>query len=402
MMRIAFLTPEFVTDYQDSGGLGNYLNRMSKLLLQKGHEPEIFVSSRLEPRLLTHDGIRVERIPPSTRGLPTRILRRICTFARLEYPFKVFLRAHRLAAAMERRHREAPFDVVQSADYHAVGLRVRRLKGRVHLVRCSSAGDLYNKIDGLNSKSERWRERLERLAIRRADKAYAPSQFVAKYFQHQHGIPVEVVRPPADLEVAPSIDRPCGLPERYFVHFGKLSRRKGTCWLGESLKLAFEEEPALRMVWVGKGNFRELSMLLAGLGQHRSKVQALYPLTKPELYGVLQRADAAVLPSLVDNLPNTVIECLMMGIPVIGTRGASIDELVQQDVTGELVAPGDVEGLAAAMVRVWKGQSKVQKGFSWLGGVAEEMRPDVAVENLLQLAQRCHKEGKFPWTTSST
>ena len=118
----------------------------------------------------------------------------------------------------------------------------------------------------------------------------------------------------------------------------------------------------------------------------------LYPLTKPELYAALRRADAAVLPSLVDNLPNTVIESLMMGIPVIGTNGASIDELVQQDVTGELVAPGDVEGLATAMVRVWKGQSKVRKGFSWRGGTADEMRPDSAIESLLRLAQESSKE----------
>jgi len=292
---------------------------------------------------------------------------------------------------MERRHREAPFDIVQSADYHAVGLRVRRLKGRVHVVRCSSAGDLYNEIDGFRSRSDQWRERLERETIRLADKAYAPSQFVAEHFKKRYGIQVEVVRPPANLEVAPSIDLPCGLPERFLVHFGQLSKRKGTHWLAKSLTRAFELEPALQMVWVGKCNFRELSPILASLGRHRAKVQVLYPLPKPQLYGVIQRADAAVLPSLVDNLPNTVIESLMMGIPVIGTRGASIDELVEEGVTGELVAPGDVEGLAAAMVRVWRGQSKVQKGFSWQGGIAEEMRPDTAVENLLTLADSCHK-----------
>ena len=145
------------------------------------------------------------------------------------------------------------------------------------------------------------------------------------------------------------------------------------------------------MVWVGKGTFKELSTLLAGLGRHRSKVQVLYPLTKPELYTALRRADAAVLPSLVDNLPNTVIESLMLGIPVIGTRGASIDELVEPGVTGELVAPGDVEGLANAMLRVWRGQSRFRKGFLWQDGIAEEMRPERAVENLLTLADSCHK-----------
>jgi glycosyltransferase involved in cell wall biosynthesis len=140
------------------------------------------------------------------------------------------------------------------------------------------------------------------------------------------------------------------------------------------------------MVWVGRGDFTEVGTLLSGLGRHRSKVQVLYPLPKPELYGVLQHADAAVLPSLVDNLPNTVIESLMMGIPVIGTRGASIDELVEQGVTGELVAPGDVEGLASTMVRVWRGQSSVRKGFAWRGGVVDEMQPERAIEKLLQMA----------------
>jgi glycosyltransferase involved in cell wall biosynthesis len=88
----------------------------------------------------------------------------------------------------------------------------------------------------------------------------------------------------------------------------------------------------------------------------------------------------------VDNLPNTVIESLMLGIPVIGTRGASIDELVEPGVTGQLVYPGNVDGLAAAMVEAWRGEGAVRKGFSWSGAVAAEMEPERAVRNLLCLA----------------
>jgi len=140
------------------------------------------------------------------------------------------------------------------------------------------------------------------------------------------------------------------------------------------------------MVWVGHGSFNEIESWLDNLGQHQSKLQVLYPLPKPELYAVLQRADATVLPSLVDNLPNTAIESLMLGVPVIGTRGASIDELVEEGVTGDLVAPGDVEGLASAMVKFWRGEGAVRKGFIWRGVIAEEMQPDIAIENLLHLA----------------
>jgi glycogen(starch) synthase len=385
-MRIAFLTSEYVTDYQDGGGLGNYLHRMVKVLVDQGHEPEVFVSSALEPRVLNHAGVRVERVPPRPSSLAMRGLRRVCDAAGLRFPAKLFLQARALAAALERRHGEDPFGIVQSADYMVVGLRVRRMKRRVHVIRCSSAADLYNEIDGHRSRDDRWREKLERAAIRRADKAYAPSRFIAEHFRNRHGIPVEVLRPPVRLETAPSPETTCGLPQRFLIHFGQLGRRKGTYWLGESLKCACNVEPDLRMVWVGRDYEDELGKMLAPLGSHRWKVQVLHPLPKAELYAVLQRADAAVLPSLVDNLPNTVIECLMLGIPVIGTQGASIDELVQPGVTGELVAPDDVDGLAATMVRVWRGQSAVRKGFKWRGDIVDEMCPAQAVERFLQLA----------------
>jgi glycosyltransferase involved in cell wall biosynthesis len=100
------------------------------------------------------------------------------------------------------------------------------------------------------------------------------------------------------------------------------------------------------------------------------------------MYAVLQRADAAVLPTQVDNLPNTVIESLMFGIPVLGSRGASVDELVEEGRTGHLIALGDVDGLAGTLVKMWRGESSVSKGFEWNSDIANEMRPQRAIANL--------------------
>jgi glycogen(starch) synthase len=383
---MAFITPEFVTDYRDGGGLGSYIHRMAKLLVEQGHEIEVFVSSKLEPQILIHDGIRVQRVAPLSGGLAVRVIKRICRAAGVATPFLLCAQAWALAAALERRRRVAPFDIVQSADYLAVGLFVRRAKGCVHLVRCSTAADLYNKIDGQNSSESKWREKLERMTIRHADKAYAPSWFIAEHFQTRHAIPVQVLRPPIGLEVTPSQEVPCGLPDRFLVHFGQFNRRKGTHWLAESLKRACEIEPTLSMVWIGRDYDNELGKIFANGGQHCAKIQVRHPMSKRDLYAVLQRADAAVLPSLVDNLPNTVIESLMLGIPVIGTRGASIDELVEHGITGELVAAEDVEGLAFAIVDMWRGRSPIEKGFTWRSGIVEEMKPAKAVENLLKMA----------------
>jgi glycogen synthase len=142
------------------------------------------------------------------------------------------------------------------------------------------------------------------------------------------------------------------------------------------------------MVWSGPvWDQQKLDYWRSLWGDRAKQVHITGPLSKSELYAVLQKADVAVLPSQIDNLPNTVIESLMFGIPVIGSRGASVDELVDEDQNGHLVDLGDADGLAKALVKMWRRNSPVLKGFEWNTAIAEEMRPERAVANLLALAR---------------
>ncbi len=389
-MRIAFITPEFITDCQDAGGLGNYLYRTAQLLIQQGHEVEIFVSSFLTPRHFNIERIQVHRVPPCPQQIWYRMMRRLVRMFPKGDHFlatrSLNTQAKALANALSRRHRQVPFDLVQSADYLAVGLAIRSLPGVPHVIRCSSATDLYHQADGKHSQLHKKLQKLEIQAIKNADRAYAPSNFVAAHYQKTHNLAISVIRPPLNIEVEPAMNPPCLLPERFMVHFGQLRLRKGTGWLAAALKQVFKQDLTFRMVWFGRSNPSELSDILADLNEHRDKIQILGSLQKPDVYAILKRAEAAVLPSLVDNLPNTAIESLMLGVPVIGTRGASIDELVEQDVTGELVEPGDIDELASAILKIWRGESKVRKGFKWQNKIAEEMQPKIAIQALLQLA----------------
>jgi glycosyltransferase involved in cell wall biosynthesis len=402
-MRIAFLTPEFPSEYSGGKGLGTYVYRMTLALIESGHEPEVFICSEQPSETLSYDGICVHRVgwrerlpfrrlvstagtsPPADAALVAIDKKNDMQFFRPAV--RLMFQAAALASALEHRQREAPFALVQSANYLATGLFVRRRQGRVHAVRCSSAADLYNEIDGNTSNIERLHGYLERLAIRRADVAYAPSVYLAQYFARRHGINVKVIRPPKFSELQDPAQVPSiALPPRFLFHFGQLMRRKGTDLIAEALPLAWAAEPALTMVWSGQcSDSRSLHYWRSLWGARAAQVHMTGPLSKSDLYAVLRRAEAAVLPSQVDNLPNTVIESLMYGIPVVGSRGASIDELVQEGQTGHLVDIGDAKGLAEALVRIWRGESPVAKGFEWNAAIAEEMQPKHAVENLLSL-----------------
>jgi len=387
--RIAFLTSEFPTETPRGGGLASYLGRMTQALRDAGHEPEVFVLSAHEPGTLEHRGVRVQRVRRADRHPAVRVAWHALPklgLARFYPTLHLVSGALGLARALEARHVERPFDAVQSADYLAVGLCVRRRAGRPHLVRCSSASDLWASSDGDDRLVRRLEASLERVAIRRAEIAYAPSRFVAEHLSRRSKRVVRMLRPPAFLESKPAQEPPRGLPERFVMHVGKPLRAKGTHVLAAALPRVWERDPSFTLVVAGLARAALLAQYGELWGAHATRVIALGPLERPALYAALARAEASVQPSLADNLPNAAIESLLLGIPVVAFAGASLDELVEPGITGELVPMGDEAALAAALLRVWRGESSARKGFSWRGAIAQEMRPACAVRGLLDLA----------------
>jgi glycosyltransferase involved in cell wall biosynthesis len=67
---------------------------------------------------------------------------------------------------------------------------------------------------------------------------------------------------------------------------------------------------------------------------------------------IYSAADIYVTPTLMDNLPNIVMESMSCGTPVIGFEVGGVPEMVHDGVSGFLVPKGDVAGLRQAILRV--------------------------------------------------
>jgi glycosyltransferase involved in cell wall biosynthesis len=72
---------------------------------------------------------------------------------------------------------------------------------------------------------------------------------------------------------------------------------------------------------------------------------------------VYSAADLFVISSLQDNLPNTVLEAMACGTPVIGFAVGGIPDMVRPGKTGLLVPPSDVVALRAAIVQLLEDHS---------------------------------------------
>ena len=63
-------------------------------------------------------------------------------------------------------------------------------------------------------------------------------------------------------------------------------------------------------------------------------------------------ADVVAVPSRAETLPLTILEAFASAVPVVATRVGGVPELVRDGENGLLVEPGDVDGFAAALMRL--------------------------------------------------
>lgn len=91
---------------------------------------------------------------------------------------------------------------------------------------------------------------------------------------------------------------------------------------------------------------------------------------------VLRRADIYVFPSIQEGMPNTVLEAMACGLPVVACRIEGCEELVRHGETGLLTPPDDAPALAEAVERLLddaelrrrmgrEGRRVVEREYTW-------------------------------------
>lgn len=109
-----------------------------------------------------------------------------------------------------------------------------------------------------------------------------------------------------------------------------------------------ERAERARLVIVGDGPARDTCLaLLQGAGLAHL---AWLPGERHDIPDIMQALDVFVLPSRNEGISNTILEALASGLPVIATAVGGNLELVEDGVNGMLVTPGDVAGLAQALL----------------------------------------------------
>lgn len=132
------------------------------------------------------------------------------------------------------------------------------------------------------------------------------------------------------------------------------------CWVGnanpkkrhdlvvEAFARAFAGDPDARLVIHGRGGLGPgIRAELARQGVN-GQAEVVAPGDPAPTY---RRADVLILASDVEGTPNTVLEAMACGVPVVATAVGDVPELLRGG-SGVVVTPGDVDGLARALASV--------------------------------------------------
>jgi glycosyltransferase involved in cell wall biosynthesis len=146
-------------------------------------------------------------------------------------------------------------------------------------------------------------------------------------------------------------------PLRVLV-IGTLHEVKGQTHLIEACRQARSRGTDVHLVLVGDGPDRPALTAQVREARLDQVVSFSGAVAQPRVRELLAASDVLVVPSVPsadgrrEGLPVVIVEAMAVGVPVVASRLSGIPEIVRHEETGLLVAPGDADGLAAALVRI--------------------------------------------------
>lgn len=198
-------------------------------------------------------------------------------------------------------------------------------------------------------------------------------------FRHQsvttipNPINTHIFQPFLKSEARKRMHLPSGKRIILFVSQRVTDERKGMSYFIEAIEKMISADPTTKGTTV-----------IAIMGGHGEEIASQLPLQAYSLGYVsddkaivdaYNSADVFVLPSLEDNLPNTIMEAMACGVPCVGFNVGGIPEMIEHKKTGYVAKERDTDDLAA--------------GIRW---TLEPAQRQILSKNAVDKVQRCYSE----------
>lgn len=358
-MNICLVTNEYPPD-TGWGGIATYTQALARELVRIGERVHIVALTVKDDYVMDDKGVTVHWIRwPG--GIPYLLYKYVSFRLSLGRFHDVLLFSQRACEVVRRINEESPLDVIEAAECCSPGffafkdLDIPKKITRLHTP--------FFQVRRLNSMPENAvnsnRDYFEKHQTDMSTAVTSPTAALARIVEDKWGT--------KDINVIPNLFNLRNYTpdkevyngflkgEDYLLYFGRLEQRKGVHLLAEALEKVFDKSPKIKAAFVGGDTLYTGSsmkeLMLDILKEHTDRVVFLDNIPHASLYPIIERSRFVVLPSLWENFPYTCLEAMAFKKPVIATTGSGFSEIIQDNVSGFLVPPGDAASLERMILK---------------------------------------------------
>jgi glycosyltransferase involved in cell wall biosynthesis len=148
------------------------------------------------------------------------------------------------------------------------------------------------------------------------------------------------------------------------VFFARLTKMKGIEDLIKAVSKARDRKPEIKLCIIGSADgtyLNYLKMLIGNLNLNDNIVfKGFFP-TQKEMHNEVVKARISVLPTYNDTIPGTIVESMLLGVPVISYNTGGIPDLNKEEEHVILVEQGNIGQLANEIIKLLTNLNKQQE-----------------------------------------
>jgi len=307
MKHIVYLTSEYPKKGLNGGGIGSFVQFLSRNLLKKGFKVSVIgINSTFDTEIENDDEISIYRLAKSRWKLA-----------------KFYDHTNRILKKINELDKEVPVDIVEGSE---------------------------------------------------ADHYIAVSNYVGSQTQKylKFNFDYKTIYNSVDTDKF-SMSKPENIKKNTLLFVGTVCEKKGIRQLVQAMQLIQKEVPTIKLKIVGRdwkdkaGNSFTTYLKTYINEELKEAIEIVGPVPHTEVSSYIEKAHICVYPSHMEAMPIAWLEALAMGKTLVASDIAPGHEAVINGVTGLLVNPFDIKGLASSIVEVLN-----NKNFHIYGKAARE------------------------------
>ena len=329
--KIIFCTPEYITE-KNYGGLSIYIKKIKNLLNKKGIKTYIMVSSDRNQTIKDGKNI-IFKIKVHN------IFSKFLIF--LNKIFFFFYQSYLINNKLNQLNKIHNFELVHFSNFEYISLLNK--KTIPSICRLSSLEFLWNEDKDIGFINKVLRNFLEKTALKQVDLIISPSTYLKKKLKKEYGLKSKIVPQIIQNKKHVAIKN----KKKYILTFGAISRGKGSKTIVSKINNILSLNKSISYIWIGnvdkkdeKSNVDFLKKLkLNTKYKSRAKTMPLMPHNRVMQY--VKNSILVLLPSFRENSPNSCLEALSLGTPVVARADSGFDDLILNNKNGFLFKKND-------------------------------------------------------------